>query len=189
MEKLKVRIEGTRPMLMHAATGADPLNELTKEHKKLTSKRKKTDDDHEQIAKSEWRISLYYNDDIGPYIPDASLEASIIQGAKLRKLGTTFKRGFEVLDQEMKLEYEGPRSIKGMWDAGMYDARSVKVGTARLIRYRPMFKNWSFEATLLFDETVLDKGTILECISDAGEYCGIGDYRPKFGRYTVREVK
>ena len=189
MENIKVRITGTRPLLMHAATGADPLNPLTKAHKLLTSKRKKTDDDQEQIAKSEWRMSLYWNEELGPYIPDASLEASVIQGAKLRKLGTTFKRGFEVIDTEMKLEYDGPRDILRMWSNGFYDARSVKVSQARIIRDRPMFKNWSFEATIMYDETILDKQTILDCLQDAGEYCGIGDYRPKFGRYSVEEVK
>ena len=58
MEIITVKLTGTRPLLMHADVFADPLNPLTKAHKALTSKRKNTDDDHEAIAKSEWRARL-----------------------------------------------------------------------------------------------------------------------------------
>ena len=189
MNRIKVRIEGTRPLLMHASTGADPLNPLTKQHKVLTSKRKKTDEDYEQIAKSEWLMALYYEDGSGVGIPGVSFEASIISGAKLSKLGATIKRGVEVLDDFSKLEYDGPKEPEALWKAGFYDARPVKVGQARLIRYRPVFRKWACTFEVLFDDEVINKSELLNCISDAGAYCGIGDYRPKFGRYSVQEVQ
>lgn len=188
MEKIKVRITGTTPLLMHAATGADPLNKLTKAHKVLTSKRKKTDEDYEMIAKSEWLMGLYHDQKLGPYISDSMLESSLIDGAKLRKLGTTFKRGVKVLEDKMALRYDGPREIEKMWDAGMYDARNVNVGRNKIMRYRPILTEWSFEATILYDEAITDGVTIFECLTDAGAYCGLGDYRPKFGRYEVKEL-
>ena len=189
MEILKVRITGTRPMLMHSDKFADPLNPLTKAHKELTSKRKKSDDDHEAIAKSEWAGGMYFDDQIGPYVPGVNIEASMVAGGKLSKLGTQLKRSVEVLDERCKLEYDGPRTMEAMWDAGMYDARSVKVTTSRLMRYRPIFKKWALECEIMYDETSIDRSQIMKCLKDAGMYCGIGDYRPKFGRFDVDEVK
>lgn len=188
MERFKARITGTRPILLHSAIGSDPLNPLTKAHKKLTSKRKKTDEDYEQIAKSEWLMALYYNEKAGPYLPGVNIEAAIIAGAKLKKLGTTIKRGVEVLTEICRLEYSGPRDPEKLWNAGFYDARTVKVSQARLVRYRPIFKKWSCEFEVLFDEEIINKDELMGCIIDAGLYCGVGDYRPKFGRFEVEEI-
>ena len=69
MKQLKVKITGVSPLLMHSDRFANPLDKATKAHKELTAKRKKTDADHEAIAKSEWLGSLYWRDDIGPFIP------------------------------------------------------------------------------------------------------------------------
>jgi len=189
MSQFKVRITGTRPLLMHADLLSNPLNALTKEHKKLTGKKKKTEEDSEQIAKSEWAISMYYDSKIGPYLNGTMIEASLNAGAKLRKLGMAIKRGVEVLEERCPLEYEGPRKIEKLWDKGYYDVRGVKIGQKRIMRYRPIFKKWATQFTIVFDEEIISKGELLDCLSDAGAYSGIGDYRPKFGRYDVEEIK
>lgn len=183
METIKFKITGTRPLLMHADVLADPLNPLTKPHKELTSKRKKTDEDHEAIARSEWRASLYYDEEVGPFMPGVNIEASIIAGAKLSKLGAQIKRSVEVMDGKCRLDYSGPRAVEKLWAGGFYDARGVKVQSARLIRYRPLFRQWGLSFTLAFDPESIDRNQIIKCVSDAGDYCGLGDYRPKFGRF------
>lgn len=189
MEILKVRITGTRALLMHADIFANPLNPLTKAHKALTAKRKKTDDDQEAIAKSEWRGGLYFDDDIGPYVPGVNIEAALVAGGKLSKLGTQLKRSVEVLDERCALEYDGPRTLAGLWDSGFYDARSVKVTTSRITRYRPLFRKWSLVCEIMFDQETIDREQVIKCLEDAGTYCGIGDYRPKFGRFAVEVLK
>ena len=181
---IKVKITGTRPLLMHADVFADPLNPLTKAHKAMTSKRKKTDEDHEAIAKSEWRGGLYI-DDKGPFIPGVNIEAALVSGGKLSKLGTQLKRSVEIMDDRCYLEYEGPKSAEGLWDDGFYDARSVKVQSARLMRYRPIFRKWSCVCEIAFDPDTINREQVLKCLEDAGLYCGVGDYRPKFGRFDV----
>jgi hypothetical protein len=189
METIKVKIIGTRPLLMHADVFADPLNPLTKVHKSLTGKRKKTDDDHEEIAKSEWRGGMYFDDDIGPYVPGVNIEAALIAGGKLSKLGTQLKRAAEIMDDRCRLEYDGPRTVSGLWDTGFYDARSVKVSTSRIMRYRPVFHRWALECEIAYDPESIDRAQVVKCLKDAGIYCGIGDYRPKFGRFNVEVVK
>ena len=185
METIKLKITGTRPLLMHADIFADPLNPLTKAHKAITGKRKKTDDDHEAIARSEWRGGMYFDDDVGPYIPGVMLEAAMISGGKLSKLGAQLKRSVEVINDRCKLEYDGPRKVEGLWSKGFYDARSVKVSTSRIMRYRPIFRAWSAECEVAFDPESIDRSDVVKCFIDAGQYCGIGDYRPKFGRFAV----
>lgn len=187
MNTIKIRIIGTRPMLMHSDKFADPLNPATKAHKQLTSKRKKTDEDQELIAKSEFLGSLYIDED-GPYLPGINVESAIVGGGKLSKMGTTLKRGFEVIDEKCHLIYDGPKTAEKLWEKGFYDARSVKVSTSKLIRYRPIFKKWAAEFTVVFDAEIIDKAQIIKCIQDAGAYVGIGDFRPKFGRFEVAEV-
>lgn len=188
MEIIKVRLTGSRPLLMHSDVFADPLSPLTKAHKTLTGKRKKTDEDHEAIAKSEWRGGMYFDDKIGPYMPGVNVEAAMIAGGKLSKLGTQLKRSTEVMDERCKVEYDGPRTVEKLWEKRFYDARSVKVGQARLMRYRPIFRNWSLVCDIAFDPESIDRDQVIRCLEGGGQYCGIGDYRPKFGRFEVEVI-
>ena len=128
---------------------------------------------------------MYFDDDMGPYIPGVMLEAAMISGGKLSKLGTQLKRSVEIVNDRCKLEYDGPRKIETLWSKGFYDARSVKVSTSRIMRYRPIFKSWSAQCEVAFDPESMDRADIIKCMADAGQYCGIGDYRPKFGRFAV----
>jgi hypothetical protein len=188
MNIIKMKLTGTRPLLMHSDKFADPLNPLTKAHKELTSKRKKTDEDHELIAKSEWKGGLYI-DDKGPYLPGVNIESSMVAGAKLSKLGTQLKRSVEVMDEKCHIEYEGPKKLEALWDAGFYDARSVKIQSARLMRYRPVFRQWAVTVEVAFDPDSINREQVIKCMEDAGQYCGVGDYRPKFGRFSVELMK
>lgn len=185
MQTVKFKLTGTRPILMHSDRFSDPLDPLTKAHKALTSKRKKSDDDFEAIARSEWRGGLYFDKEVGPYIPGVMIEAVMLAGAKLSKMGTTIKRAAEVLEDRCRLDYKGPRDLEGLWNAGFYDARSVVVQRARLMRYRPIFRDWSVECTVAFDETTINRADVVKSLADGGQMAGMGDYRPKFGRFDV----
>ena len=97
VETLNVRIVGTAPLLMHSDKFANPLHPATKAHKALTGKRKKTDDDHEAIAKSEFLGGCYHDATAGFFVPGQNFDASFLAGAKLQKLGTNWKRGVLVM--------------------------------------------------------------------------------------------
>ena len=188
LNTIRLKITGTRPLLMHSDKFANPLDPLTKAHKELTSKRKKTDEDHEAIAKSEWMGGLYI-DEAGPYLPGVNIESCLVAGGKLSKLGTQLKRSVEVLDEKCHLIYEGPRTAAGLWAARFYDARSVKVQTARLMRYRPLFRDWACVVEISYDPESINREQVIKCLEDGGQYCGVGDYRPKFGRFTVEVIQ
>lgn len=188
MQTVKVKLTGTRPLLMHADTFSDPLNKLTKAHKQLTSKMKKTDEDHELIARSEWRGALYWSEDIGPYIPGVNIEAALVAGGKLSKLGAQIKRSVEIVEERVALQYDGPRAVEKLFNDGYFDVRSVKIQRARLMRYRPIFRRWAVECTIMYDQENIDETQIIKSLTDAGEQCGLCDYRPKFGRFSIAIV-
>lgn len=185
MRQVKVRIKGLAPLLMHADRFANPLDVATKAHKELTGKRKKTDADHEAIAKSEWNGSIYHRDDIGPFIPGQNIDASLQQAAKLQKLGTRFKQAVMVLENEVPLQYKGPRDREGLFQAGFVDVRGVKISTAKLMRCRPKFNDWQAEFTVAFNEDVLNLEEVRKAVHDAGQLVGLCDYRPRFGKFEA----
>jgi len=188
MKILTARITGIRPLLMHGDLFADPLNPFTQAHKELTSIRKKSIEDLIAIAKSEWRGGMYWDEKLGPYMPGINFEASLIVGAKQFKLGTTIKKACEVITDMCELEYDGPRDIESLWDQYFYDARSVVVQRAKIMRYRPIFKEWSTTLEIAINEDMLDVSEVIRCFETAGQYAGIGDYRPKFGKYNVEII-
>ncbi|MGM4903324.1 hypothetical protein AB8B21_30825 [Tardiphaga sp. 866_E4_N2_1] len=53
-EDIVLRLHGTRRLIMHAGRLSDPLDPVTKNLAKLTSKKMKTEADHEAIGKSPW---------------------------------------------------------------------------------------------------------------------------------------
>lgn len=184
METLKVALIGKRPLLMNCDELADPLNENAKYFKSLNGKRKKTQEDHEDIAKISWLGSLYC-DEVGPFITGLMVEASLIGGGRLKSKGKEFERGCEVMDEKCYLIYDGPKTPEELWKEGFYDVRNVKVGGKRIPRYRPIFTRWEAQAQIMFDPKITSEDQIIASFSDAGDYIGIGDFRPKFGRYKI----
>lgn len=189
METLNVRITGTSPLMMHSDKFANPLLPETKAHKALTAKRKKTDEDHEAIAKSEFIGGCYWKDGVGFYIPGSNLDATFLAGAKLSKMGVHWKRGALVVTDYAKLEFDGPNTPEKLWaDQRFVDCRGVKVGTAKLMRYRPIFLEWATEFQVAVNPDVLNISEAKKAIEDAGRLIGVCEYRPRFGRFKVAYV-
>lgn len=189
MEHLKIKITGTSPLMMHADTLANPLAAVTKAHKELTSKRKKTDDDHLAIARSEFVAGCYWSAADGFFIPGQNLDATFLGGAKLQKNGVRWKRGAMVLENKVKLLHDGPDTPDALWENPAFvDCRGVKVGAAKLMRYRPIFLNWAAELSVTINTEVLDMQEARKAIEDGGALIGTCEYRPRFGRFEVSYV-
>lgn len=184
-----LKLFGTEPLLMHNARLANPLDPATKALKAYTSKRKKTDEDHEKIAWLEFLGSLYMDPQVGPYVPGENLMRCLVDGGKLTKQGTAITRGVIIKDQVNALAYEGPRDQDALWAAKFYDMSSAKVGMQRVMRTRPMFRKWSVEATGLVDPSVLELSDIETIATNAGLMAGLGDWRPRYGRFTAEVTK
>lgn len=189
MELLKLQITGTSPLMMHSDKLANPLHPATKAHKELTSKRKKTDDDHEAIAKSEFIAGAYWDESVGFYIPGQNFDATFWAGAKLQKLGVHYRRGCLVMTDKAKLIFSGPKTPEKLWeDLRFRDCRGVRVGQSKVMRYRPVFLEWAAELEVAVNPDVIDISEVKKAISDAGALIGVCEYRPRFGRFEVAYV-
>lgn len=189
MEVLTIRVVGTSPLMMHSDKLANPLLEMTRVHKSLTSKRKKTDDDHLAIARSEFIAGAYHQAGLGFFVPGANFDATFLAGAKLQKLGTHWKRGAVVITDKAKLLFDGPSTPETLWeDSRFVDCRGVKVGTAKIMRYRPVFLEWAAQLDVAINTDVLNLEEARKAIEDAGKLIGVCEYRPRFGRFEVAYV-
>lgn len=70
------------------------------------------------------------------------------------------------------------------------DTRPVVIQRARVLKWRPLFRNWKlqFKITIL-DDTNIQASTLKEILDKAGLTKGIGDYRPRFGRFMVTKFE
>ena len=57
------------------------------------------------------------------------------------------------------------------------------------MRTRFIARQWSAEVTLTYEDKMLNKATIVDIVTIAGEQCGMFDWRPKYGRYTATVMK
>lgn len=184
VKEVVYQVLGISGMLMHNARLSNPLNEWTKEIKKVSSKRKKSDEDHEEMARLEFMGGLY-TDGSKFIIPSANWEATLVDAAKKLKLGKLLKSAM-FINEDSELSSSGPKTPEKRWaDPECRDQRSVKVGQARIIRTRPLFKDWFCEVKVLFETELIDLEQLDTIFSIAGKQIGIGDYRPKFGRFEV----
>lgn len=186
MKTATYNIRGLTPLMMHSERLANPFDPLTREIKAITGKRKKTEDDLLEISRLEWLGGLYYDESNGIHIPGHNVHAAIVGGGKLHKLGTTIKRAAVVNEDAVPLEFDGPKTPDSLFaDKSFVDIRSVKVGTSKVARCRPIFRRWSATFTVLFDESAIQPADLRRVVCDAGAMIGLGDYRPRFGRFEV----
>jgi hypothetical protein len=193
---MKVRIngQGNTPLLMHNVQLASPMNKYAKRLSALTSAKassKRTDQDRIEIARVEFEGGLYFDDEVGPYIPAKWMSKNLLDAARRGRRGKLVEEGVMVAPGSLinPLAYNGPRDIDGLWDGGdspFVDFATVRVGMAKVDRCRPIFNNWAFEIDFDIEDGVIDFATF-EDIAKIGSRLGVGDYRTgSYGRFTAK---
>jgi hypothetical protein len=183
-KSLTFKITGMSPLLMHNGQTADPLNPHSLSIAEITSKRKKTEADHLEIAKREFFAGLYLTNG-EPCIPGEVMEAALVRGAMKEKRGPAAKAGM-IVENNARLDYEGPHDCDALWADEKFRLRiPAKIGTSRVIRTRPRFNAWSAEIVVKFFPSLLNAKDVRSFLETAGEQIGIMDWRPRFGRFSV----
>jgi hypothetical protein len=184
---VRIRIKGFTPLLMHSDRLADPLLPETKAFKRVSAKRTKTDADYEEMARREYEAALYFGDDGRICVPGRNLMKCFIEGARVTKSGPKVERGL-VVAGDFPLEYEGPVDPEKLYEDRAFVSRmTVKVGTARTVRCRPIFRAWGLTADAMSDSSVLSVEELGDIVRNAGALIGLGDYRRGggFGRFEA----
>ncbi len=188
MAEITLRLCGIAPLIMHADTLADPLHPLTKEFKKLTSQKNKTDAVHEEIAYREWMAGLYTDDDGAVVVPADNVMRCLVEGMQRRKLGKKTKAAVFAMAPWFKLEHEGPLSVEALYETdGRRFVYRKNVGNqrSRVVRVRPIFRQWKLVVSLDVDTDEVTVEDVTSGMEAAGRYVGLCERRPMFGRFEV----
>ena len=189
MKIMTVEWTGIRPMLMHNGLMADPTNPLTKRIKEITSKgsKKLTESDHEERDRLEWEAGLYWSEENGLVIPSDNIERCIQLGAQKSRVGKDIQAAVFCVQTEVPVKYDGPKNKDKLYADKRFQLRKgVAIQKARIIRLRPMIPTgWKLNFDLEFDDSIVNEKAVTKAMIDAGALIGLGDWRPKFGRFTV----
>jgi len=187
LPRFRIFCEGTSPLLMHNGRLVDPLDTVVKQIKVVSGKLRKTDDDHAEMAHLEWLGGIYFQEEAGPFIPAPNLQKCLVEGARLSKDGKKVERGVLIETMVIPVQYNGPRDPDKMFaDKRFVHRAPVKVGTARVMRTRPVFPQWTLEATGQFDSAVINLADLRNAAETAGSMIGLGDGRPTYGRFISK---
>jgi len=190
LETVRYRIKGEVPLIMHNGRLADPLDHYSKAIKEVSSKRNKTDADHEQMAHLEFLGGLYLLEG-EPCVPWDVLEGALLGrggAARKQKAGKQAAAGMWV-SNDFPLEYEGPRSAEELWKDKRFVFRTpVRVQSSKVMRTRPIFEEWGAEVAVEFNPDIINESDIDLWIRVAGAEVGLMDWRPKFGRFSVEKL-
>ena len=185
MKTLKVTWKGISPLIMHSCQCVNPLHPIAKELKKYTSKRNKTDEDLEKISDLEWESGAYWKDGMGLYIPGENVEATLRNGGKVNKKGKDIEKYVMVVDPYIKFYYGEELTKEELIKNYEYrDTRVMTVQRAKVFRTRPRFDQWQIIFDLTYDESKIDIETIVNAMEYAGQYVGLCDSRPKYGKFV-----
>ena len=189
IQKLTIQLTGVSPILMHSGQTADPLNHYSKALKAISSKRSKTDADHEEMSKIEWFASLYLNKQQQVILPDFLLESAFINGAKKSKLGKQAQAGL-FIENHATLDFDGQDlSPDELFERGEnLHRKAVRVQQNKVMRTRFIAEQWGAKINLVYNDTLLNEAQVIRAIEDCGEQVGLCDWRPKYGRFLVEKV-
>lgn len=187
-----VKITGMDYLLQNNPQTVDPFNRYSKAKKAITNKRTgKTEDDLIELGNIETESKIYFDDALGVYVPNRWLTEAICTAAfSTVKIGKDKMRGgVFATDSKAKLEYDDMKKVKTIADVVMnpkFRHRAMlPQGQVRVPKDFPIFKNWSFETIIEFDDSVIDFEGLKRIIERTAKYVGFGDFRPTFGRATA----
>lgn len=185
--RIQIELTGITPLVMHNVRLSDPLDDYAKEISKLSSKKKKTEEDHLAIGRLEFAGGLYVN--AGEIVmPCPNIKRCLNRAAVIRRLGKDVERALHPLAQEVPLIYGGPRSPEDLWNDVSYRFRTtVRVGASRVQRTRPRFPKWKVISDWELLTDIIDLDDLVGIGNDAGIIEGLGDHRSQgSGRFDAK---
>jgi len=187
MTEYKVKLIGKTPYMQHKMNDVD-LETWEKKRGRIIERAEVHEDDEKRAL-----YHMYIDDDGKPFIPSEQLIGSFINAGSFikSKVGNSKKSMknivaamFDILPMKIKLTTS--------WTIDKRSAVNKNI-KARVIVLRPRWEEWEAEFTLIVDNDTITKETIRTIIEYAGQYVGIGSFRPtnngRFGRFTLHTLK
>ena len=189
MYTVNVKIRGVSALLQHKFPIPE-LEDMSKGGTRSTGAKDYT---------SEWKEYFYETPDGEIYQPAAHFEGAMVRAAVNFKItgkrGKTYKDLFRaavfVSPDQILHGVKVPETLDTDGDKPLYlDVRPVVVQRARVVRIRPTFKaGWELEFTIEVIDDQIQPELVHDVLTLAGKTVGIGDFRPKFGRFMVTQFE
>lgn len=179
-------LKGETPLLMSSGE-SDREGDTYLAYRTLSKARNKTLEQEARLRELEWYTRLYFDEQLGPYIPGKNVKELLRSAATKYRDGENVKRSLVIPDYRIPLLYDGPRTASELWDAGFRYTTMVAnagAGSGRVERCRPCFDKWALECEIAFDPEELDAHRLQEIVKRSEKY-GLGDYRPEFGAFQT----
>ena len=167
---INVSVKGAAPLLQHRF-------ETEKQTDAPVKSSGKRNFDGEALA------SLYTLKDGTIYQPSTHFEQAIKRSAAKFLIGGRGKKTYKELVQCALIIQ--PDCIIHKIQKWEIDRRPVIIQRSRVMRERPVFPEWELDFQIHLLDSQLKLEAVNTILVDAGQYVGIGDYRPKFGRFIV----
>lgn len=188
----KIKIVGTQPLLQNNPQTVYRFNEYNRKMSAINSKgTKRTDEDYRELADLEVRSRIFFDDELGVYVPASWVISSICGNSNaVAKIAKKNIRGaLFATEEKIPLLYENMQNVKTADDIVFnHDFRlmmNLKQGQVRVMKSSPIFHKWSFETTVEFDDKIIDPRSLTSIVIHGAKYGGFGDFRPTFGRATA----
>lgn len=195
VDKMEVRILGQTPLLIANGQTADPTNYHSKKLKSLTSKRNKTEEDLENILETQWEAGLYWNDEIGLYMPSENLYAGFLKAARKHKIGNkcsaiSFSEslGYPILTEGHKDFVSLKSNPKNKFK------KIVVIQRSKTVSCRPIFHNWKINFDIEFEREVIDSNEIKTVLMTWRSRVGMGVWTPgspkpgSYGKFIIESL-
>jgi hypothetical protein len=194
--KVRTRLIGSTPLMMHNVQLADPDNHWTKEIAKITKKRVKTEEDRREIARLEFLGGLYVHEN-RIVIPKMNVRRCFQEAAKATRKGKDIVRAVNLAqpaeaNATLAFPDEGknPDQLYALVGADgvtpLYRDVTMVTVRGRTPRTRPVFKTWGLTVEWLLLTNLLDYEEFAEIVKVSGLIEGLGDNRVNgAGRFTV----
>lgn len=187
MKKYEVKIEGVTPYMQHRMDD-QKLEEWEKNRSKIIER---DDVAKEDLIRAEFHAFRNSKNEL--FMPAEHIRGSMINaGAMVKsKVGNARKSMknivagmFFVMPEELPL----PQNFE--IDKRSAVNRNIK---GRIICIRPRWNDWSTKFELHVDNNTITDETVKEILVNAGQYIGVGSFRPQnngmFGRFSLKSFK
>lgn len=186
---VKVQVEGISPLL-HNRFPLPDFETLSKGGRRQPG---------EQDYSQEWRKLLYVNSSNEVYQPSTHFDGAMtrassgyrIQGQGQKTYSQLFKGNVFTTPDEILFGIKAPENLDNDADKPLYlDVRPAVIQRARIVKIRPCFKpGWKLKFIIEVIEDQIPVNVLNEVLIQAGKTVGIGDFRPRFGRFMVTKFE
>ena len=189
IKSLSFTITGVRPLLLNNPQCVDRFNGFTKRIKIINDKKtRRTEEDYLELADLEVASKLYFNEELGVYVPTSWVTEAIASTAfKVAKVSKATIRGsLFAVESKTKLSYDGMNTVKEASDIvknpKFRHSMILPQQQVRINKAFPVFHKWSFSLDLEYDDSQIDRDSVVRVLNHCATYGGFGDFRPTFGR-------